>query len=420
MNKTEKSRSKAQVTRTILIALLVAVLALSLMVCFGGCKKKNKAEDKTTEPVVTEAITEAATEELTAEETAEPVIEPDELPAPAMPHSSEIFFKRVDAGEELQYTNPLTGLAATKDVSNNRPIAVMINNIEYAMPQVGISKADVLYECLAEGGITRLVMVTCDYDAIETIGSVRSSREYYIDFAKNHDAIYVHAGGSDEAYSQIHSRAIDHLDGVRTDSRTGINVSGQVFYRDQDRLATMAYEHTLMTSGQRILDGIATMGYRTTLNEGFTDPMLPVDWGWSVALNGDDAKHIKIPYRGSAHTTEYEYNPKACNYSRFQFNHQEHIDGATGNQLTFKNILLLEMTHSSKGDDKGRLNVYTTGSGSGLYITCGKMIPITWSKDTVDSALVLKDSGGNPLVINRGKTAINIVDSGLWSSVTYN
>ena len=114
----------------------------------------------------------------------------------------------------LPYKNPLTGMPCSVDYSNSRPMAIMINNIKKATPQAGISNAEIIYECSVEGGITRLMALVCDYANLPEIGSVRSSREYYLDIAQSHDAIYTHCGGSEKAYSEINVRKIDNIDGV--------------------------------------------------------------------------------------------------------------------------------------------------------------------------------------------------------------
>ncbi len=409
--KTNANKKKTLIIIISAVALLLIAAVITVVLVVGGEKDipALDTDDITTDEIVTSFVT-------TAPVTEEPEPEPV---APSYAHGSAFGFKAKGMGTQPQYINPLTGLEATKDLSNTRPVAIMINNIEQAMPQIGISKADLLYECLAEGGITRLLMVTRDYAALETVGSVRSSREYYIDFALNHNAIYVHAGGSETAYSQIYSRAIDHLDGVRADSRTGKNVSGTVFYRDPDRLKKFAYEHTLVTTGERIVKGIEAMGYSTTLKAGFEEPIKPIDWGWSVELNGEAATHIKVPYR-SNRVSEYEYDAAHGNYKRFQYTHKEHIDGATGEQLRFENIFILNVPHRNTGDSYGHLNVTTQGEGSGWYITGGKRIAIKWAKPSQDEAMTLTDLEGNPIIVNQGKTVINIVDNGVYSSLSFN
>ena len=407
-----KRKTKADKKKTLIIiisaTILLLIAAIVVVILVGGRDAGLPAAD--TEETETHDTFVAETTD------AEPEPDPVGFPEPTFAHGNAFSFVPKAAGEKPQYLDPYTGLAAAKDLSGTRPVAIMINNIEYAIPQVGISKADILYECLAEGGITRLLMVTRNYEALETVGSIRSSREYYIDLALNHDAVYVHAGGSETAYSQIYSRAIDHLDGVRADARTGKNVSGAVFYRDPERLKTMAYEHTLVTTGQRIASGIATMGYRTTTE--VSDPIKPIDWGWKVELSGESATHIKIPYR-SNRVSEYEYDAATGKYMRYQFNHQTHIDGATGEQLGFENIFILNLSHRSTGDSAGHLVVTTVGSGEGWYITGGKRIPVKWSKESADTPMTLTDTEGNPVIVNQGKTVINIADNGVYSDISF-
>ncbi len=396
--------------------LISFILALVLLItasvfAFSGCGKGSEEDAETKDANIPQL--DADTSEAPA------TLDPVTYPAPLFAHGSAFDFVMKNQGVKPGYINPYTGLESKKDLSSVRPVAIMINNIEQAMPQVGISKADILYECLAEGGITRLLMVTRDYESLETVGSVRSSREYYIDLAKNHDAIYVHAGGSEEAYSQIYSRSIEHLDGVRADQRTGKNVSGTVFYRDKERLKTMAYEHTLVTTGKRIAEGIAVMGYRTAEDPNFSEPIIPVDWGWSVELSGNSATHIKVPYR-SNRISEYEYDAKSGRYMRYQFTHKEHIDGATGKQLGFENVIILKMPHQSTGDYAGHIVVNTVGSGDGWFATGGKVIPVKWSKASQDSEMKLTDTEGYSIIVNHGKTVINIVDNTVFSSLSFN
>ena len=118
----------------------------------------------------------------------------------------------------------------------------MINNIGVALPHCGISGADIIYEILAEGNITRMMAIFSDINkANGPIGSMRSSRPYYIETALSYDAIYVHAGGSEQAYSDIASKGVNNIDGVR-----GNYDASSAFYRDKNR-QQYGYEHSLFT-----------------------------------------------------------------------------------------------------------------------------------------------------------------------------
>ena len=108
--------------------------------------------------------------------------------------------------------NPLTGVPMEEEYENDRPVAVMFNNLKAAQPQLGVSRADIIYEIPAEGGITRMVGVYQSLDGVGTIGSIRSARPYYLEVALGHDAIFLHAGGSPQAYTLIKQWGVPALD----------------------------------------------------------------------------------------------------------------------------------------------------------------------------------------------------------------
>lgn len=302
-----------------------------------------------------------------------------------------------------EYTNPLTGLAADSDRLNERPVAVMVNNLYDALPQEGILDADIMYECLVEGGITRLMCVISDYEDLGVIGSVRSSRPYYLDLTRNHDAIYVHAGGSDDAYIEIKSRGINNLDGVNM-------YIPNMFYRDEKRLETMKYEHTLMTTGEKIKAGIEYKKYRTTLDEEYKgkDAFNFVEFGEERVLSGDSAKCVWLPY-SKYQTARFDYNSTQNVYFRYQFEDMPHMDGERNEQISFTNLLILICEANPTGDSKGHIDVVTENEhGEGYYCYGGKCEKITWSKPTADSQITYYGADGNELVVNRGKTFISI------------
>lgn len=303
---------------------------------------------------------------------------------------------------EPDFVNPLTGLECDSDITDRRPLAIMLNNIYQALPQVGISKADVLFECLAEGGITRLMGVFADYEELGVVGSVRSSRPYYIDFAQMFDAIYCHAGGSEDAYGEMSSRGIDHIDGVRGDPLG-------VYYRDETRMQTMSYEHTLMTTAEGLLKTVEYYDFRTELRDGFELPWELCEYNSSVDVGNESATHINIPV-SAYQTVDYYFDTETKSYLRYQYNGEKHIDGETGEQLSFENVIIL-FCDTWAYDDYGRLKVTTTGSGTGYIASMGKYSEITWSRDSREGNLTLTDSNGDTLCINRGKTFINICNT---------
>ncbi len=313
-----------------------------------------------------------------------------------------------------EFVNPLTGLGTDTDLSALRPVAIMINNLKGALPQEGISDCDIMYECLVEGGITRLMVVTSDYSSLGSVGSIRSCRHYYLDLASNYDAIYIHAGGSDQGYIELKQRKIDNLDGVN------MYVPG-MFFRDEKRLETMKYEHTLMTTGEKIAAGIAYKKYRTEASDELKgkEYFSFAEYGSVRELSGDDAQCVLLPY--SSFKARFDYNADTNSYYRYQFGDMAHIDGTTGEQISFTNILVLICDVNEVGDKKGHLDIITENkNGKGYYISGGKYEEISWSKPTEDSPTTYFGADGNELVINRGKTFISIFPDYNAENVDFN
>lgn len=200
----------------------------------------------------------------------------------------------------LPYTNPLTGEGCEVDVGARRPIAVMLNNLKKALPQVGVSQADVIYEILAEGGITRMMAVFQDVAGAGEIGTVRSARDYYASLAYGHDAVYLHAGGSPQAYEFIKSRGVTALDCVNGP------YEGTLFWRDQERRRSAGLEHSVLTSSETIQELLPTyQRVRLDHEEGFQ-----VGWTFQEGpeAGGEAAEILTVPF-STYKTGVFEYEP---------------------------------------------------------------------------------------------------------------
>ena len=142
----------------------------------------------------------------------------------------------------------------------------MINNIGVAQPQLGISKADIIYEILVEGGITRMMAIFQDISQAGEIGSIRSARPYFVDIANGYDAVFIHAGGSPDAYEVLQSIGITSLDGVNGSKQ-------DIFYRDAERRSQMGYEHSLVTTSELIRSNLPSYGFRLERAAGYDSLM---------------------------------------------------------------------------------------------------------------------------------------------------
>lgn len=314
--------------------------------------------------------------------------------------------KILDSSAEEKYVDYLTGLECTKEEQSRRPISVMINNIKPAMPTVGVSYADILYECLVEGGQTRLMMVLHDYKDVPVFGSIRSSRDYYIDLTQIHDAIYVHAGGTDAAYDILYDRKIDRLDGV--------NMSfPKTFYRDAQRLKTMSLEHTLMATGEGISIGISDMKYRTQHNDDYKGTFNFYDS--FTDIDGKAANYVCVPF-STSFKPEFRYNETEKKYYRSQFG-APHKDGGNGVQLAFENLIILFVDYKATGHANGYLDCFFTGDGYGFYVSDGKYKTIRWHKDTRQSTVQLKELNNSDLQINPGKSYIALTSTAYNKSI---
>ena len=320
---------------------------------------------------------------------------------------------------ESLYINKLTGLPTTEQLSNQRPVAIMFNNIKAALPQHGIADMDVVYEAIVEGSITRLLGVTTNWQALTTLGSIRSSRDYYIDFSDAHNAIYIHAGGSDIAYGVLSQRKTDNIDGVN-----GNAADSKAFYRDQARRKKgVSLEHTMFTTGERLTQAIADNKFNTTLKDGFVSPLKFADT--ATDIGGENATYVYVPFSTYAQSY-FDYNSETGVYDKGQYvsskssldkHDSPHLDGNTNAQLAFENIIIIYTSYRTI-DDKGRQAVNFTGSGDGYYFSDGKGKKIKWERATRTGGYTLYEADGTTeLLMNKGKTYIGVVKNG--TEITY-
>ena len=279
--------------------------------------------------------------------------------------------------------------------SKERPIAVMINTHKDARPQAGLSDAFIVYELMVEGGITRmLALYTQDFDE-EKIGSVRSSRHYYLDYLLENDAIYIHWGGSNPAYEDLEKLDIDRIDGM---------VYGNKYFTTDSSLKR-SLEHTRFTSSSLIKEGIEKLKLRTTTDSGY----LLNYTGEVVDLSKNDgtkANDITIKY-SSYQTINYKYDKEEQVYYRYMSG-EKHTDLVTGEQYKFKNIIAYDVDYNSYNGHKTLRDIDNLGEGTGVYITNGYSIPIKWSKDERSSKTKYMYMNGTEIEVSDGNTFIQI------------
>ncbi|BFT69126.1 DUF3048 domain-containing protein [Paenibacillus sp. P36] len=291
---------------------------------------------------------------------------------------------------ELPYKFPLTGLPSAKEVKS-RPFMVMVENAPQARPQTGLDQADIVYEILAEGEITRFVSVFQSHEAT-TIGPVRSIRPYFVEIGDALDAVIVHAGWSQEAMDMMAGRKLAHLDEVYGD--------GAYYWRSTDRKAP----HNLYTSVDKMKKGAEARKFRSEWN----GPLLTFakDDGQSK-LTGAAVHYILIPYL-QGYFVSYEYNPAEGVYMR-SMEGKPHLDKESGKQLQAKNLLVLESKHKIV-DKEGRREVDVFGPNKGVILQEGKSQQITWERKNGMLRAYAEDGKEVPLL--PGNTWVQIVPEG--------
>ena len=305
--------------------------------------------------------------------------------------------------------NPLTGLPLTHGSVEDRPIAVMLNNLKVATPQQGNAQADIIYEVPAEGGITRMLAVYQNTEEVGAIGSVRSSRPYYLELALGHDAIYLHAGGSPDAYSKIKTWNVTALDCVRG------GYEGTLYWRDSERRKSMGYEHSVLTSGEAIAKYFPDYNIRKTHEEGYTYEMRFLED--AAPVSGLPAAQVTVPF-SHYKTGVFDYDAATGRYLVSEYD-APYVDGNSGEQVACTNLLILKTSISMiPGDDKGRMSVDLSGSGEGWFACGGKYIPITWEKSAPAGQLRYALTDGTPLSLQCGNSYVCIVPNSTAVSFT--
>lgn len=346
-------------------AIISLALSMTLLTGCGKDKKKASTEVTTTETVINI-------------ETADSMSDPSNINL----HKKEGFV-----------INELTGEWIDEKLEKQRPLCIMINNIIDAMPQSGISQADITYEMIVEGSITRYMCVFKDYDNIEKLGPVRSSRHYYVEKSNMLGGLYAHYGWTSFAEEKINQLGVDNMNGIE-------GVGGVTYYRDNSRYAP----HNVYTNGEMLNAGIEYMGYTKDYKEGF-QKSFAFNYEDTDLTGGIAAGNVTVPFN-SYYTPWFEYDSTSKLYKRFQYGEAQ-IDQETGEQLVYKNILAIYAPYSPIHDVL--LQIDWTRGGNGYYITNGMAVPITWKNE--NGVVKYYDQSGSQLKMNPGKTFVEVLDS---------
>jgi hypothetical protein len=293
---------------------------------------------------------------------------------------------------------PLTG-ESTKQKSEARSVAVMVNNHPKARPQSGLSQADIVYEVLAEGEITRFLAIF-QSEKPERIGPVRSARDYYIDLAKGYESLYIAHGYSPEAKEMLSSGSIDNLNGIQYD--------GTLFKRANDRVAP----HNSYISYTDIVRGAENKEFEMN-----TPPKNLTFLEKEEEIIGNTVKSVTISYLNNPlFKVVYEYNEEKGKYERYS-NGEQTVDYETNEPVLLENIFIVETAHKVV-DSAGRRDIDIQSGGKAYLLQEGRLQQVEWENED-GRILPYKDGEQVPFV--KGSTWINIIPDkpGLNESVSY-
>lgn len=407
----------------------ILTILLSLAVAFTAAScKKDEVEETTVATTTTTAAT-TTTEETTTETTEETINYLDGLYDPNNPFA----------------LNPITGVQDMDPANEGlRSVAVVINNCFNAMPQRGIGSADAIYEYETEGGQTRLLALFADVNTIPEIGSLRSARIVATELAAGTNSIFIHYGRNARVPEVIDQYGISHIDGndcsagsnnVRTAADGYLNLpSGLFFWRDSVWLSQRALEHTAVSDGIHILEGIEHFGIQ---REGFTPLLFRFAVESEDIANGDPCDAINVYFSPTNDDALFEYDEETGLYYKSQYGSPQidlNIRESNANmssqpsetdeeiilpseQICFENVVVLYTHTVSHGDTT--IDVHFEFRGTGWYVSEGRIIPISFIKDNTTDQITLYTVDGEELQVNRGRSYICIIDNDYINDSTY-
>lgn len=305
---------------------------------------------------------------------------------------------------------PLNGAFYTKNReeqwNTRRPLGVMVENHTDARPTAGLSRADVIYEAVAEGGITRFLVLYLCQEAGD-IAPIRSARTYFIDWLSEYNALYAHVGGANtpgpaDALGQIQQYGILDMD--------QFGLGFPTYWRGTDKLAP----HNVHSTTKKLWEAAEERDFKVEIDGQRWDKTF-TSWSFKDEAkleNRVDQKPITVPFwdQASDYTVTWKYDKVSNNYTRYHGD-QSQIDPLTKETLFAKNVIILfqQERQANDGYPDGHLLYGTKGSGEALIFQDGKAIIGKWNKKDRTARTKFADSKGKEIQLNRGLVWIETI-----------
>ncbi len=285
-----------------------------------------------------------------------------------------------------------------QQIFKKHPLVIMLDNHWDARPQSGLSKAKVIYEMLAEGRITRIMMLTDAEEGI--VGPIRSARPYYIRAMQEYEGLYCHVGGSSEADAIISSDGLKDMDQFW--------VGSDAYWREDHRSAP----HNMYSNFKDLYRVAKESDYQIELDNDFKFPFDTYDQ-FVELKDGKESSSVFFNYSPSDYNPEYQfditykYNKEKNVYEKF-YGETKLVDEATEEPLEVSNVIIQMAPHYIHSDGRHRV-IETVGEGSGYYLTGGKYKELTWKKES-EYAPTQFLVDGKQIVVNPGLTFVNVIE----------
>lgn len=315
-------------------------------------------------------------------------------PAKTVAVTKKVVVVKKQAPTPVTVPSTLTGLPVNPSVNQQPVTGVMIENSTYARPQSGLSQAGVVFEAIAEGGITRFLALFQD-TAPDNVGPIRSVRPYYAQWIMGFDGSLAHVGGSPEALANIRTWGVRDLDQF---------ANGSSYHR----VSTREAPHNVYTGIPTLNQLEAKKGYSISTYTGFSRKK-------ASPVKVPTAKTINLVVSGPDYNVVYAYDPATNSYKR-TLGGAPHMDANTNTQLSPTVVVAMVIPYSIASDGY-HSNYATIGTGPVYVFQDGTVTTGTWTKSANASQITFADSSGNEIKLNPGQTWLTAVK--VSSNVTY-
>lgn len=296
-----------------------------------------------------------------------------------------------------KYYSHLNGIEVASKADLSKPVtAIMIENSPDARPHSGLKQAEVVYEAIAEGGITRFLTIFQQHKP-QLIGPVRSLRMYYVDWLAPYQASVAHVGGSHASLQEIRNGKYRDIDQF---------FNGSSYWRANDRRPP----HNVYTSFEKLDALNAGKGYKSSQFTSFARAD-------GKASDKPNAVSIDINFSSSWYNTHYDYDKASNTYLR-SIGGQASNDREEG-RLAPSVVIALHVNETTVMEDGWRQSIVTTGTGTATVFQNGTVAECTWRKNDRFSPLELIDAAGKPVALNRGQTWIAAVPNSGGGGVSW-